>query len=184
MSAFPKMLHEWMAAAVSRRGILLLIVAIALVLGIPYLWTPSREASFSFSSGNLPGSGDSRVVRFYKCEVGNTGLMPLEGVDVVFSRAVMDCAVIKPYAKRFGITELTLEGRADGDTVVYSLGPVNPGVRIDIYFAAMFDSKTTPPGDNAVLKAVTAVNGTVREGDPAFTTFFRIIYRALLSLFA
>lgn len=166
----------------SGRKVLIVVAVVAIVLGLPVFWTPSREASYSFSSMGIAPAGDSGAIRFYRCEVGNTGLKPLEGVEVAFSRSVIDRLVIQPYAKRFGFTDLAIEGRAEGDAVVYQLGPIEPGVRIVVNFSLTCDKGEIPPPDKEVLKFVRVAKGKAREGDPSVISLFRILYRILLNV--
>ena len=143
--------------------------------GVWIFSTPKYEVMYNHRM--LPEIQTDKVnMHCHIIEIGNTGRMVQQSVDVAFYTNAFAATAMKPKASDFGISDRKTEIRKSGDTTTVCLGSVKPGKRIEIQLLFIYKKNETPFRWDEIFKGVEIARGKAKEGDPGWTTVGRMLF--------
>ncbi len=148
--------------------------------GISIFHTPRYEVIYSGYLVQVP-YGEQKTAVMVTMEFGNTGTAEQDYVRVKFYNSAVDRAVLPITARMFGIRKLPVRITRGEAMTTYDIGALEPGKRVQISTVLNYSAGEALDTWEQIYMGMEVANGSVRQGDPAGTTFARAMFTMFTS---
>ena len=160
----------WLRLIFSAFGLVIFLAA-----GISIFSVPRFEIMYNMTRIAVTHT-EYEDIFLYTLEVGNTGRMSLEEVDVFLFTRAYEKRMLPIQVRNFGKFDRQVTIERGKDVIVIALGKLETGKRVEIDLFLKYGKGESPHTDNDVFRDIKSSRGKVLEGDPEFTSLGRFLY--------